>query len=93
MNGKAMERGSRADPVDPSHETRFTYLPEGQQEKRIDKVNGAVKREVEFIYNLDYTLRSKVATQGSDILAQCNFAQGASSEADKQQVMTQSATC
>ncbi|MDQ3956789.1 MAG: DNRLRE domain-containing protein, partial [Actinomycetota bacterium] len=69
------------DPFNPGHTTEFSYLPEGQQDKRTDMFVGVVKRVTDTTYNGDYTVRSIVATDrskdGSPTIATCNWADGA----------------
>jgi RHS repeat-associated protein len=65
------------DPQNPGHRTEFTYLPEGQQEQRLDYKGADLKRSVLTVYNHDYTVRRIVSTDeaktGKPTLAACNY--------------------
>lgn len=71
---------AQTDPQNPGHHTEFSYLPEGQQEKRKDFKGDALKRTVTTTYNVDYTVRSVVSTDNSTAttptLATCNWGAG-----------------
>lgn len=65
------------DPQNPGHTATFTYLPEGQQKTRVDRVDGVARRTTTLAYNADYTLRSKITERANgDTLAECNFFAG-----------------
>lgn len=71
------------DPVNPTHQTRYTYTGEGQQVSRVDGVTSAgafvPRRTVAFEFNGDNTQRSMVVTDHATgkTLASCNWAEGA----------------
>ncbi len=69
------------DPTNPGHTVTYSYLPEGQQETRVDLHDGSPKRTVRHSYNLDYTERSAIAIDnsraGGPTVASCNWAAGA----------------
>ena len=70
------------DQTNPGHTVSYEYTGEGQQKKRIDKVNGTPTRTSEYTYNADNTQQSLVVTDHvkGTTLASCNFANGAAAD-------------
>lgn len=67
------------DQTNPGHTVSYEYTGEGQQKKRIDKVNGTPTRTSEYAYNADSTQQSLVVTDHvkGTTLASCNYEAGA----------------
>jgi RHS repeat-associated protein len=79
----------QSDPQNPGHVTRFSYLPEGQQEFRRDYhdanrdgnlTDAELQRAVKAVFNSDYSVAEMIATDhtkaGSPTVAACNYPAG-----------------